>query len=201
MEIDKELVNRARKQDPEAFAKLYGMICQDLYHFALYTLGNQQDAEDAVSETVMSAFQQIARLRKPESFRSWMFQILVNQCKRRKKEYLNKSLPLEDDYFEPAPDREEICDLHRAMNQLEKEERMVVSLSVLGGYSSREIGSLMKMNANTVRTKRSKAFGKLRELLIVVCIVVMCGLCGYVGAGNAPEEKANPEMEVILWKI
>lgn len=165
MEIEKEVVNRARKQDPEAFAQLYGMICQDLYHFALYTLGNPEDAEDVVSETVMSAFQQITKLRKPEAFRSWMFQILVNQCKRRKKEYVDKTVPLADDYFEPAPDREEICDLHRAMKHLAEEERMVVSLSVLGGYSSREIGSLLEMNANTVRTKRSKAFGKLRALL------------------------------------
>ena len=165
MEIDKDLVNRARGKDPEAFAKLYSLICEDLYHFAIYMLGNKQDAEDVVSETVMSAFAQIEKLRKPEAFRSWMFRILVNQCKRKRKEYIEQAVPIEDDYFEPAPDREEICDLHKALGCLEDEERAVVLLSAVGGYSSREIGEYMQMNANTVRTRRAKAFSKLRSLL------------------------------------
>lgn len=165
MEIDRDLVNRARNKDPEAFAKLYGLICEDLFHFAVYMLGNRQDAEDAVSETVMSAFSQVGKLRKPEAFRSWMFQILVNQCKRKRKEYAQAAVPIEDNYFEPAPDREEICDLHRALGFLEDEERTVVLLSAVGGYSSREIGDYMQMNANTVRTRRAKAFSKLRTLL------------------------------------
>lgn len=165
MEIDKELVKRARERDPEAFAKLYGLISEDLFHFALYMLGNRQDAEDAVSETVLSAFAQIGNLRKPESFRPWLFRILVNQCRRKRKEYTWQTVPIEDSYFEPAPDREEICDLHRALGRLDEKDRTIVLLSAVGGYNSREIGEAMQMNASTVRTKRAKAFQKLRKLL------------------------------------
>lgn len=165
MEINLDLVRRAKKHDAEAFAKLYQEIWKDLYRFALYTLGNPLDAEDAVSESVMAAFEQIHKLRKEEAFKSWIFQILANRCKRKKKEYVDKCVPLEEDYFEPRPELEEIYDVHKAMGSLKKEERMVVALTVFGGYNSREVASILKMNDNTVRTRKSQAFAKLRDLL------------------------------------
>lgn len=165
MEINLDLVRQAKNHDAEAFALIYKEIWKDLYRFALYTLGNPQDAEDVVSESVMAAFEQISRLRKEESFKSWIFQILANRCKRRKKEYLDRCVPLEDDYFEPRPELEEICDLHKAMSSLKKDERMIIALTAFGGYNSREIASILKMNGNTVRTKRSQGFAKLRNLL------------------------------------
>lgn len=163
MESQVDLVKKARQKDTEAFAKLYGMICDDLYRFAVFMLGNKQDAEDVVSETVLAAFSQIAKLRKAEAFRSWMFQILVNQCKKKRKSYVNQPTEIQDDYFEPQVDREEICDLHRALNELKEEERMIVLLSTVGGYNSKEIGAYLKMNANTVRMQRAKALARLRD--------------------------------------
>ena len=73
MEYNTELTERARAGDIHAFAQLYETIYRDLYRFALYTLKNSHDAEDAVSDTVTDAFGQIASLRRPEAFRSWMF--------------------------------------------------------------------------------------------------------------------------------
>ena len=46
------LVKRAKRGDTAAFAELYGTIYKRLYQFALYTLGNTQDAEDVVSAAV-----------------------------------------------------------------------------------------------------------------------------------------------------
>ncbi len=165
MEVNLDLVRRAKNHDAEAFAKLYEEIWKDLYRFALYTLGNPQDAEDVVSECVMSAFEQIGRLRQEESFKSWIFQILANRCNRQKKKYLEKCVPLEDDYFEPRPELEEICDVHKAMDMLKKDQRMIIALTVFGGYNSREVAEILKMNSNTVRMKKSQALDRLREVL------------------------------------
>lgn len=165
MEINLDLVRRAKNRDTEAFALIYKKIWKNLYRFALYTLGNPQDAEDAVSESVMAAYEQIHKLRKEDSFKPWIFQILANRCKRKKKEYVDKCVPLEDDYFEPRPELEAIYDVHKAMNSLKKEERMVIALTVFGGYNSREVAKILKMNANTVRTRKSQGFAKLKTLL------------------------------------
>lgn len=76
------LVKRAKRGDTAAFAELYGTIYKRLYQFALYTLGNTQDAEDVVSAAVMEAFENIGKLRKEDAFSagcivSW--QICVNR--------------------------------------------------------------------------------------------------------------------------
>ena len=55
------LVKRAKRGDTAAFAELYGTIYKRLYRFALYTLGNTQDAEDVVSAAVMEAFENIGK--------------------------------------------------------------------------------------------------------------------------------------------
>jgi len=61
--------------DAIAFKELYKTVYQDLYRFALCMMHHPQDAEDAVSEAVLSAYENIHKLRKkhsvPGSFRFW----------------------------------------------------------------------------------------------------------------------------------
>ena len=64
----------------ETFLELYGQCSQDLYRFALYTLKNQHDAEDAVGDAVADAYEGFSKLRDLEAFRAWIFKIL---CERR----------------------------------------------------------------------------------------------------------------------
>lgn len=76
-------IKKAKSGDTEAFAELYRSIYADLYRFALYTLKNPADAEDAVSETVMDAFTSIRKLRSETAFKAWIFKILSVKCKQR----------------------------------------------------------------------------------------------------------------------
>lgn len=78
-----ELVRQARDGDAGSFCALYKSVYLDLYRFAFYTMKHQQDAEDAVSEAVIKAFEKIATLKKEESFKTWMFQIVINCCRRK----------------------------------------------------------------------------------------------------------------------
>ena len=80
-----ELIRRAKRGDVKAFSRLYAGIYKDLYRFALCTTRHTQDAEDAVSEAVAAAYENIGKLQKEESFRNWMFTILNNQCRKNLK--------------------------------------------------------------------------------------------------------------------
>lgn len=51
------LIQRAKRGDIKAFSELYSRIYVELYRFALYTLKHPQEAEDAVSDTVMAAYE------------------------------------------------------------------------------------------------------------------------------------------------
>ena len=58
------LIRRAKRGDVKAFSELYSGIYVELYKFALYTLKHPQEAEDAVSDTVVTAYEKISSLQK-----------------------------------------------------------------------------------------------------------------------------------------
>ena len=152
----------------QTFEDNYEKVYKDLYRFALYTLGNPQDAEDVVSEAVVDAYQGYGGLRDKEAFRAWIFRILTVKCKRKLKEYVNKTVELDEEHPEPV-DREwtveESQDVRNAYFTLSEEERLIVSMSVFGGYNSREIGKNLLMRDTTVRSKLSRALDKMQKVL------------------------------------
>ena len=167
MEVNIIEVKKAKRGDATAFAGLYQQIYADLYRFALYTLKNKTDAEDAVSETVVDAFASIGKLRQPEAFKGWIFRILYNKCKDKLREYTKKDAKLPEDYRDvPAEEIVEDGAVMRALFfELGEEDRMIISMHLFAGYTSKEIAKLLGLNENTVRSKESRALKKLaREL-------------------------------------
>lgn len=147
--------------DARQFAALYEPIYKDLYRFALYTMGNVADAEDAVSESVLAAWENREQLRNAGAFKSWIFQITANTCKKHLK-IASRMQPVETDDLEPEnpPNQLNTADaaaIKELFDKLDGENRLIVALSVFSGYKSKEIGSMLSMNANTVRSRRKRA--------------------------------------------
>ncbi len=165
MNSDTELVNQAKRGDAHAFARLYEGIYQDLYRFALYTLRHAQDAEDAVGETVLDAFARIRLLRDAGAFRAWMFRILTTKCARRIRQYAQAPDELEESLRGTEADLDRQFDVRRALSLLPPEDRLIISMNIFAGYSSREIGEYLKMNPATVRSRLSRALKKLGRML------------------------------------
>lgn len=156
-------VQQAKKGDSHAFARLYEIYYKDLYHFALYYTKDSITAEDAVSSAVLKAFEQLHKLRKNDAFKSWLFQITVNECKKilkQKSIYLSdaswqEQAAAEDGYLTP--------EIQDELSQLSEPERRVITLSVFGGYTSREIAGILKKREGSIRSIKSRALAKLRE--------------------------------------
>ncbi len=165
----RELVLAAQKQDAAAFSELYRNIYRSLYKTAFYFIGNAHDAEDVVMDTVADAYAAIGKLRVPEAFEGWIYRILYNKS-RRKRGYNAYRAPgelpetLEADVV-AAGTLDENSDLMAALAQLSGEERSIVVLSVCSGYSSAEVGLIMNLNPNTVRSKQMRALAKLRTIM------------------------------------
>lgn len=150
--------------NPEDFANLYENVYKDMYRFALYTLGHKQDAEDVVSETVVDAYKGFGRLRNKEAFRPWIFKILTVKCKRKLKEYINRTVDLPPDLSLPNSMEEDLL-IRQEFFNLSEEERLIISMHIFGGYSSKETGRILHMNHNTVRSRESRALEKMRARL------------------------------------
>lgn len=151
--------------DAAAFKELYKTVYVDLYRFALCMMRHPQDAEDAVSEAVLAAYENIHKLRKEESFRAWIFQILANVCKKKLKAHERTDVELQEDSAVEEFDDGLREDVQKAFLILSEEDQFIVSLSVFGGYSSQEIGEMLSMNANTVRSRRKRSLEKMSWIL------------------------------------
>lgn len=173
VKIDTALILDAQRGGQESFTKLYQAVEPSLYRTALYTLGNNHDAEDVVSETFIEAYRGLAGLRDPQAFVPWIFRILSARCNRKIREYvrargevdIDQMLELPGEQSEFSEEVLQRTDLVRAMQMLSDEERQIVVLSVLQGYTAREIAVIMNSPQGTVSSKLFRAFKKMRKYL------------------------------------
>ena len=184
----REDVDAARNGDADAFCRIYEQYKDRLYRYAFYRLGNAQDAEDAVSECVLSAFRQIGQLRDAKAFPAWIFKILAAACAKsvRAQTERKKTISLESatdkdrqeaaaiqananpagisgTQHDPAETVARRMDLMCALKQLGEDEKEIVLLSVIAGFTSNEIAQMTGSRPGTVRSKQSRSLSKMTE--------------------------------------
>ena len=173
LDINPELVARAKLGDKQSFAQLYDLVAKDLYKVALYTLGSQPEAEDAVSETFLEAYKGLKNLRDDTKFKAWIMRILSIRCKRKitglvaakQQISLEDFVETADDVSPETADCSDRVTLRQALDGLAPDERAVVILSAVQGYTTREIGEIMGMPHGTVSSKLYRTLIKLRKKL------------------------------------
>ncbi len=160
------LIKLAKDGDRSAFGKLYEAYAQQLYRFALYTLKNTYDAEDAVQNAAIAAFRKIKSLKNNDSFKSWFFKILYNECmkiageKSRRYEILTEDISIYEAF---APHKDTDDDAMSLLSSLSEKEKAVVILTVLEEYSSKEAARILGMTPGSVRSMLSRSLAKLRK--------------------------------------
>ena len=76
------LVKQAQRGNHEAFIQLIQSYEKVLYNMAYRFVHSEQDVADILQETVLSAYQNIEKVKKPRYFNTWICKILINQCKK-----------------------------------------------------------------------------------------------------------------------
>lgn len=164
----RRLVQAAKEGDTAAFTALYEAYYRSLYKAAYYILGNAHDAEDTVMETVADAFASLAALRADDAFDGWLFRILYNKARRKRGVLHFRAAAELDENLSDGGSVEQVgerADLMAALDTLSREERAIVVLTVAEGYTSQQVGGMLGLNPNTVRSKQMRALKKLRAKL------------------------------------
>ncbi len=157
----------------EEFMQCYEKVYPQLYRTALFYMQNQQEAEDAVQDAVLAAYEKFHQLRDREKFAPWIMQILVNRCRRRMKTWFRREKdidgisPSQEVELSSEPDFATASAVKQVFWELKEEERMIVALSVFGGYTSEEVAGILGRNHSTVRSKYRRALQKMRKKLEV----------------------------------
>lgn len=101
-----QLVKRSISGDADAFLELMEKNSLAMYKVARGILDNDEDAADAMQDTILTCFEKIHTLKNPEYFKTWMIRILINECNKIHRHYKNFSRAEE---LPKSPDR--ICPL------------------------------------------------------------------------------------------
>lgn len=158
---------KAIQGDPNAFEQLYTLKWKDVMYTALKIVGNEHDASDAVQETFISVYKNIVNLRDPNSFNTWLYQILMNQCRNflkqrnaHKFEELDEQSPDVNTDRHPAESLDQSEYRHEVLkivNTLPMEQRTVVVMFYYNQLSTKEISQITGMTDTAVRMRLHRA--------------------------------------------
>ena len=161
-------ISRLGKGDIDALDELYSLAAHSIYSYALSVLGSRHDAEDALHDTLVKIFAS-AKSYKPQGKPfAWIIRIAKNLCidclHRRKKE---SAASLEDEAedltVDPIAETEDRLMIESFLSALSSEDRQIVSLHLISGFTFREIAKSLGMPPPTVMTKYRRAMIKLRK--------------------------------------
>ncbi len=137
-----------------------------MYQLAFSIVRNDADAQDAVGEAIVLAFEKAHQLRQSASAKAWLMQILVNAAKQ---------IVMRSHRFVPYVEDEENGDgqvsvferdgLWESIMELEREFREVVILYYYEQFSVKEIGKMLKIPDGTVKSRLARARRKLLRMI------------------------------------
>lgn len=169
---DADLLSAHVDGDPDAFAELVRRHRDRLWAVALRTLGNPDDAADALQDALLSAYRGAAGFRGGSAVTTWLHRIVVNACldlARRKS--VRPTQPLRDDpaVAPTAPDaiagRETSLAVTAALRTLPFDQAAAVVLVDVEGFSVAEVAEMRDVPSGTVKSRCARARARLAEQL------------------------------------
>lgn len=167
-----ELIKKIQIGDELAFKKLTQNVENDLYRIAKTRLIDDDDIKDAIQNTMLITYKNSKKIKNYESFRTWMFRVLINECNKiynkNKKDKVICEKILKCSVYEQY--RDPIEDVHNKLNfdilisKLSYEERIALTLYYNSGLSYSQISKILKANENTIKSRITRAVQKLKKL-------------------------------------
>lgn len=166
MDAMEQLARQARAGDKEAFTSLVLQNEAVLSRVAVSLLGNPEDAADAVQEAIFEAWKNLAKLRKPQYFRTWLTRILIRKCYgqiEQRNKYLHSDLAEELDGAGEL-DLTETLDVHAALDRMGREDKLILGLYYHDGFSLAEIAKLLHLSRAAAKQKLYRSRRKFQAI-------------------------------------
>jgi RNA polymerase sigma-70 factor, ECF subfamily len=182
-EDEPQLVAAAKRGDQSAFEELVNRYERRIYRVALHITQNAADAEDAMQEAFVKAFQHLKDFQGDSRFYTWLVRIAVNESlmklRKRRPNVLSLDEPISGDDNEmsreiqdwgPSPEKKfEQAEmggiLEKVIGKLEPIYRAVFVLRDVGEVSTEETAKILDISIPAVKSRLLRARLKLRELL------------------------------------
>jgi RNA polymerase sigma-70 factor (ECF subfamily) len=174
---DAELIARARSGDVTAYESIVRRY-QDVAVRTAYLICPETDADDAVQEAFLKAFDALPRFREGAPIRPWLLRIVANEARNRRRSagrrhgLALRAADAEAPFQRTAPGPEQIVmaaeersELLAAVNSLRDDDREVLGARFLLDLTEAETSEALGIPRGTVKSRTSRALGRLREAL------------------------------------
>jgi RNA polymerase sigma-70 factor (ECF subfamily) len=185
--IQTEVIASCKAGDERAFTEIVLHSQKKVFNIAYRMLGNSEEAKDLAQEVFISVFDSIKGLREEIKFDAWLTQITLNHCRNRRKylkrrHYFNSDSlddPVETDegdvpraIYDPSDNPETRYEkkmiqqlILRGLQKLKEDQRELLVLRDLQGFSYEEVGELLGLPEGTVKSKLHRARMDLKQVL------------------------------------
>lgn len=177
------LVARLKRREPAAFELLVKTRKDRVYDFCVRMLGDREEAFDVTQDVFVSIHGHLESFRSDATLSTWIFRIAKNHCLNRLK-YLKRRGRGKSDELGDVPEQvigealgppgqpDELMEaarqkalIHRAVSQLEEDQRVLVVLRDIEGLSYEEIVEITDLAEGTVKSRLHRAREKLAGIL------------------------------------
>lgn len=172
---DLVLIKRYINGDDGALTYIVKRYQKDIYRFVCRQLGNEADAADVTQKVFVNLFLKAEQFEGKSSFKTWLYQIAVNQCKNhfrsndRRREQVTedhrKDLVLEDSKFNDVDTIQKRQLLRSAIDSLPARQRLAVQLRIYQECTFAEIADIMSSSIGTVKASYHQAVLSLTKSL------------------------------------
>jgi RNA polymerase sigma-70 factor (ECF subfamily) len=169
--VQRDLVERARRGDHDAFAVLAGATIGRLDAAARLILRDPDRAEDAVQETLVRCWRNLPSLRDVERFDAWLNRLFLNACRDQLRHARRRSIEVELSETLPnaVPDMQSLTadrdQVERGVSRLDPDHRIVIVLHYYLGLPLPDAAAAMGVPVGTAKSRLHRAQQALRATL------------------------------------
>jgi RNA polymerase sigma-70 factor, ECF subfamily len=177
-DIEKAIIEQCRNGNLQDFRKLVETESSFVFSVAFRILGNNDDAEDTVQETMITLWRKIKEIKSADSFRPWLYRIIVNKCYDRLRKKKREPDSTADDktwalisnkmYENPGTEleNEELAIIINLLtDKLSAKQKAVFVLSEIEELSNDEISMVTGMTKLNIKANLHHARKRLNEMI------------------------------------
>ncbi|GAB1643893.1 RNA polymerase sigma factor SigM [Krasilnikovia sp. MM14-A1259] len=199
---DAELLRAHVDGDPEAFGEIVRRHRDRLWAVALRTIGDREEAADAVQDALLSAHRSAARFRGDSAVTTWLHRIVVNaSLDRLRRRQSHPTVPLPDsgraddtprapEPAAPAPDHDTALVVRAALADLPVDQRAAIVLVDIQGYAVAEAATILGVAEGTIKSRCAR--GRARMALALAPLRAGDGDDRHDAAGNRTGARRVP---------
>jgi RNA polymerase sigma-70 factor (ECF subfamily) len=153
--------------DPDAFDELVRRHRDRLWAVAIRTLGDREEAADALQDALISAFRNASGFRGDAAVTTWLHRIVMNACFdriRRRRAHPTVELP-ETDAPAPHIDTDMVLDVQSALAQLPADQRAAIVLVDMEGFSVADAAAVLETPIGTIKSRCARGRARLAVML------------------------------------